>query len=149
MCFYSDILRFSRRARCSWVNMLVEVKNERQLGFDPLSHITVLPSTGITVKKGWGSTLWHIHLPTILLCTRVIRSTNTCTLASTMIPQTSQSAPVTSGQIVSALSMPSAKRLVAFWAVVAKPPGKWSHNSQHGPTNLLSLSSHTPFSICH
>lgn len=33
-------------------------------------------------------------------------------------------------------------------AVVAKPPGKWSHHSQHGPTNLLSLSFHTPLSIC-
>lgn len=71
---------------------------------------------------------------------------NTCTFASTMFPP---SAPVTSGQTDSALSMPSAEWLAAFWAVAAKPPGKWSHSSQHGPTNHLSLSSYIPFSIRH
>lgn len=145
MCSHADTLRFSRRASGYHV---VKGEERKASGFDPLSHINVFPMTGITIKKGWGSALWHIHLPTILLCTRVIRSTNTCTPAFTMIPQTSQSAPVTSGQIVSALSMPLARRLVAFW-VVTTLPGKWSHNSQHGQTNLLSLSSHTPFSIHH
>lgn len=135
MCFHSN----TRRARCSCVKVLERVKNKRKSGFDPLPHITILPTTGITIKKGWASTLWHIHLPTILLCTRVIRSTNTCTPASTM------SAPVTSGQIVSALSMPSAKWLVAFWAVVAKPPGKWSHKqfTAWSDQPLVTLLPHT------
>lgn len=138
MCFHSN----TRRARCSCVKVLERVKNERKSGFDPLPHITILPTTGITIKKGWASTLWHIHLPTILLCTRVIRSTNTCTPASTM------SAPVTSGQIVSALSMPSAKWLVAFWAVVAKPPGKWSHKqfTAWSDQPLVTLLPHTHLS---
>lgn len=134
MCFHSN----TRRARCSCVKVLERVKNERKSGFDPLPHITILPTTGITIKKGWASTLWHIHLPTILLCTRVIRSTNTCTPASTM------SAPVTSGQIVSALSMPSAKWLVASGFLSCCCKASWEMESQTIHSMVWPTSCHSP-----
>ena len=76
---------------------------------------------------------------------------NTCTPspASAMIPQNQ---PISSCDLwpkpSQPLSMPSAKRLVAFWAVVAKHPGKngvtkftaWSDQP------LVTLLPHTPFS---
>lgn len=138
MCFHSDIQRFSRRA---WFSREGE-KLQTIRVWSTFTHHRP-PYDRHHNQEGVGlNFLWHIHLPTILLCTRVIRSTNTCTPASTMIPQTSQSAPVTSGQIVSALSMPSAKQLVAFWAVVAS----WEMESQFTAWSdqpLVTLLPHT------
>lgn len=100
------------------------------------------------LRRGGVSTYPSTHNPPVHQSHLINKHLHTSPSTSAMTPQTSQSAPVTyRGQTVSALSMPSAKRLVAFWAVLSKPrplllsppPGKWSHHSQHGPTNLLSL----------
>lgn len=48
-----------------------------QWAFGPLSHVTALSLWQASqLRSGVG--FQHIHLPTILLCTRVIKSTNTC-----------------------------------------------------------------------
>lgn len=99
------------------------------------------------LRRGGVSTYPSTHNPPVHQSHLINKHLHTSPSTSAMTPQTSQSAPVTSrGQTVSALSMPSAKRLVAFWVVLSKPrpllsppSGKWSHHSQHGPTNLLSL----------
>lgn len=136
MCFHSDTVSLSRRASCSRVNMLGKVKDNQGLirfhtspssllrrGGVQLSDISIYPQSSCAPESSDQQTPAPPHPP--------------------WFHKPANQLLWPSGQIVSALSMPSAKRLVAFWAVVAKPPGIWSHNSQHGPTNLLSLLPHT------
>lgn len=99
-----------------------------------MKDITIFPVTGNPRERGQGSALTYpsTHNPPV----HQRHPINTCTFASTMIPP---SAPVTSGLIDSAPSMPSAEQ---NRAVAAKPPGKWSHSSQHGPTKHFTLLPH-------